>query len=83
MKDYIEANHLSDKSDSEFTLYKMEVAGALQDYHIMILDQEYYSEDFSISRNELHELNKPIFTEIRDEVYRLFDELRDLSRKYN
>jgi hypothetical protein len=80
LKQYIKANHFLDKNDIEWRVYKEDVAETLQSYHIMLLDEEFHSEDYSITRKELFKLNEPIMGGIYKEIILLFDELKEMAK---
>lgn len=81
LKLYIKSNHFLEKTDSEFKLYKQSIVQTLKSYHIMLLDEEYYSEDFVISRKDLLEWNQPIMYILENEIINLLDELKCIAFK--
>ncbi len=83
LKPYIVGNHFCDKNEVEFTLYKQTTTRTLMSYHIMCLDEEYYSDDFAMNRQDLMELDEDIMNDIRDEIYRLFDDIRAIAHRYS
>jgi hypothetical protein len=57
LKEWIKANHILEKTDTEFMVYVKDTTKNLITEHASLLDKEYASEDFEIDRDTLKKEN--------------------------
>lgn len=84
LKEFIKANHILTKTDTEYATYARKTAEILIDYHIATLDDEMYEEDFMISRAQLYKHNKEfIIPQIREVLIDLLLQIKDINKRYD
>lgn len=81
LRDWLRLNHILEKSDIEFREYVRDIKDLITKEHISLLDREYNSEYFTISRKELFESNKKhTFGKIDDILEEMMHKVRDTAR---
>lgn len=83
LKQYLKNNHLATKSKYEFDQYKQKTIPSLISYHILLLNNNYLSSDFTINRDILSKENESIIRDISDNINSLLDELKEIALTYD
>lgn len=83
LKQYLKNNHLVTKSKYEFDQYKQKTIPSLISYHILLLNNNYLSSDFTINRDILSKENESIIRDISDNINSLLDELKEIALTYD
>lgn len=84
LKEFVIKNHLVEYDEHRYTEYVKETASILRDYHIALLSEEYWSDDFDITRDELYEYNRNTnIEEMLDIIEELLFDLREIAARNN